>query len=82
MSTHYFYLAKCADNTLYSGYTTDLERREREHNTEPKGAKYTAARRPVRIVYSESFATRSAAQKREWQVKQMSKQQKFALLKQ
>ena len=74
----YFYLARCKDNTLYSGYTTDLKEREKAHN-EGRGAKYTRARGPVTIVYSEEFASKSEAMKREAEVKKFSKTEKEAL---
>ena len=75
---YHAYLTRCNDNSLYAGYTTDLENREKVHN-EGKGAHYTRMRRPVRIVYSEQFKTRSEAQKREYQFKQLSKKDKESL---
>ena len=77
---HYIYILKCADNTLYTGYTTDLERRVLEHNNFDKGAKYTRGRRPVELVYSEAFDSRSKAQKREAEIKKMTRSQKLALV--
>lgn len=70
---HYVYLLQCADGTLYCGYSTDVERRVAEHNGEGKldGARYTAGRRPVHLVHQETFATRSAAQKREAEIKKL-----------
>lgn len=76
---HYFYLARCADDTLYSGYTTDLVEREKAHN-EGRGAKYTRSRTPVVIIYNESFSSKSEAMKREAEVKRWSRQQKEELL--
>ena len=76
----YVYLLRCADNTLYTGITTDLERRIKEHNESPEGAKYTRARRPVSLVYSESFSDRSTASAREASLKKLSKAAKEALL--
>lgn len=76
---HYFYLARCGDGTLYSGYTTDLKAREQAHN-EGKGAKYTRARTPVVILYSEEFSTKSEAMQREAEVKKWSRVQKEELL--
>lgn len=75
----YFYLARCADNSLYAGYCKDLAQREAAHNN-GTGAKYTRARGPVRFVHTESFATKSEAMKREYEVKQWSKAQKEALI--
>lgn len=79
MTQHFFYLAKCNDGSLYSGYTIDLQAREAAHNA-GKGAKYTRARRPIKIIYSEVFETKSEAMKREAQVKKWSRVKKQALL--
>lgn len=76
---HYFYLARCKDNSLYSGTCINLEEREALHNT-GKGAKYTRAKGPVRFVYHEEYETLSEARKREAEVKKWSKQQKENLL--
>jgi putative endonuclease len=70
------YIVRCADNTLYTGVTTDIQRRVSEHNREDAGAKYTRAKRPVTIVYHEPFPNRSQALKREAEIKKLSKQQK------
>ncbi len=77
---YWLYIVACADNTLYTGVTTDLERRILEHNTSKKGAKYTSARRPVQLVYSKKFKTRSAAQKVEAQIKKLSRAEKIELI--
>jgi putative endonuclease len=78
---YYVYIVQCADETLYTGIATDLERRIEEHNYSDKGAKYTRARRPVTLVYHESFEDRSSASKREYTVKKrMSRAEKLALL--
>ncbi len=71
----YVYFLKCRDNTLYCGYTNDLEKRVESHNN-GNGAKYTMKRRPVKLVYSESFATKSEAMKREYALKQLTKSEK------
>lgn len=76
---HYFYLARCCDDTLYSGYTTNLAEREAAHNT-GKGARYTRSRTPVKIVYSEKYDTKSEALKREAEIKKWSRQEKEGLL--
>lgn len=68
----YLYMVICSDNSFYTGITTDLKRRVAEHNSSKNGAKYTRTRRPVRLVYSEIFTTKTAAAKREYQVKQLS----------
>jgi putative endonuclease len=78
--TYYAYLLECADGTLYAGVTTDLERRVAEHNTSPKGAKYTRVRRPVVMKYHESFSTMSEAAKREAEIKSFTRAQKLMLL--
>jgi putative endonuclease len=78
------YIVACADNTLYTGVTTDIHRRINEHNgegsTASKGAKYTRVRRPVKLLYSESVKDRSEACKRESAIKKLSKQQKLLLI--
>jgi putative endonuclease len=74
------YMLECADGTLYTGWTTDVLRRVEEHNNSPKGAKYTKPRRPVILRYTESFETKSEAQKREYELKQLSRGEKIALL--
>jgi putative endonuclease len=73
--THFFYLARCADDSLYSGTCVDLVDREKKHN-DGTGAKYTRSRRPVEIIYHEEFATLSEARRREAQVKTWTKEEK------
>jgi putative endonuclease len=75
----YVYILKCADNTLYTGVTTDLERRVNEHNHSPLGAKYTKPRRPVNLIYKETHTNRSEATKREVELKKMPKAEKQRL---
>ena len=70
-------MVKCSDNTLYTGVTTNLERRLHEHNTTCRGAKYTKSRRPVQLVYSSVCENRSHAQKVEWAFKQLSRAEKL-----
>ena len=76
---------RCADGTLYTGVTVDVERRVNEHNgsraARDAGARYTRARRPVKLVYSETAVDRSAACKREYRIKQMERREKLALIK-
>ncbi len=79
METNYTYLLKCADGSLYCGWTNHLEERVAAHN-EGKGAKYTKSRRPVVLVYYEAFATKQEAMQREWVIKQMTRPQKLALI--
>jgi putative endonuclease len=73
------YILTCADGTLYTGITTDVLRRVREHNSSSKGAIYTKARRPVSLVYSQRCATRSEALKREGKIKKLTRAQKLTL---
>ena len=78
---YYVYIVQCADATLYTGIATELERRVEEHNHSDKGAKYTRARRPVTLVYHETFEDRSTASKREYEIKKkMSRKQKLCLI--
>lgn len=77
---YFVYFVLCADQSLYCGYTKDLSRRIKEHNDSKKGSKYTRAKRPVELVYSEEYATLSEALKREYQIKQLSSQAKQALI--
>ncbi len=77
---YFVYILKCADETLYTGITTDLERRVEEHNSSDKGAKYTKLRRPVELVYSEKSENRSTASKREYVIKKFSRAQKLELI--
>ncbi len=77
--SHFFYLARCGDNSLYAGYTINLTEREKKHN-EGKGAKYTASRKPVKIIYSEEFETQREAMQREIEVKKWNKAKKENLL--
>lgn len=76
---YFAYIMRCADGTLYTGYTDDIARREVVHNS-GRGAKYTRSRLPVKMVYHESFATRSEAMKREYAIKQLSREQKLKLI--
>lgn len=76
----FVYVLLCSDNTLYTGITTDLERRFFEHNTSPRGAKYTKARRPLQLIRSASFPSRSEASKEEYRIKQLSKTEKLELI--
>ncbi|EKD66244.1 MAG: hypothetical protein ACD_49C00057G0004 [uncultured bacterium (gcode 4)] len=77
---YHLYILKCADGTLYTGITVDLERRVGEHNNSKLGAKYTSARRPVELVYSASFDNRSDASKEECRIKKLTRENKLALL--
>ena len=75
---NYVYILRCADGSLYTGWTNHLERRLKAHN-DGTGGKYTRSRRPVTLVYHECFATKEEAMRREYAIKQMTRQQKLAL---
>ena len=77
---HYVYIAKCSDGTYYTGYTNDLEKRLLAHNA-GKGAKYTKNRIPVEIVYFEEYEDKSEAMKREYAIKQLTREQKEKLIR-
>lgn len=76
----YVYVLRCCDDSLYTGITTDLKRRLEEHNHGAKGARYTRARRPVSLVYSEALPSRAAAASREYAIKQLRPAQKRTLI--
>ena len=77
---NYVYLLRCSDDTLYCGWTTDLEARIKAHNS-GRGAKYTRPRLPVELVYYESFDDRHEAMSREWKIKRLSREEKLALIR-
>jgi len=77
--SQYVYIVRCSDDTLYTGYTTDVGRRVSEHNA-GTGASYTAGRRPVELRYVEYHTSRSEAQRREYAIKSLSRDEKEALL--
>ena len=77
---NYVYLLRCSDDTLYCGWTTDLEKRLDAQNN-GFGAKYTRSRRPVELVYFEEYDSKEEAMSREWKIKQMSRKQKMELIK-
>lgn len=74
------YFLRCNDNSLYTGITTDIKRRLHQHNNTKLGAKYTRARRPVELVYSETAADKSAASQREYQLRTLPKIKKEKLV--
>ena len=76
----FLYVVKCSDNSYYTGVTTNIRRRLREHNNSDRGAKYTKTRRPVELVYSVAYDDRSAAQKAEYKFKQLTKPQKESII--
>jgi len=79
VADHYVYVLRCADESLYTGYTTDPERRAAEHDA-GDGAKYTQSRTPVELVHVEEHASRSAALSREHEIKSLSKREKERLV--
>ncbi len=80
MKNWYVYILRCNDGTLYTGSTDDVARRQDVHNS-GKGAKYTRSRRPVVVVYTEECESYSAALKREYAIKQLTRKQKMELIK-
>ena len=76
---NYTYILRCKDNTLYTGWTNNLEKRIEAHNA-GKGAKYTKARLPVELVYYEQFKTKEEAMKREYAIKHMTRKMKELLI--
>ncbi|MDA3945511.1 MAG: GIY-YIG nuclease family protein [Helicobacteraceae bacterium] len=74
------YILKCADKTLYTGIAKEMDKRVDEHNNSPKGAKYTKARRPVTLIYEEKHRSKSAALKRELEIKKLTRSQKEKLV--
>ena len=81
MDKHYVYILKCKDSSLYTGWTTDIEKRLKAHNS-GKGAKYTKSRKPVELVYKEEFDNKSDALRREAAIKSLTRKQKLALINQ
>lgn len=73
------YILRCCDGTLYTGWTNDLEKRVKTHQA-GRGGKYTRARLPVELVYHESFPTKQEAMRREWEVKQLRREEKLKLI--
>lgn len=79
MTENCVYILRCADGTLYTGWTNDIEKRLGAHQA-GRGAKYTKARLPVALVYVEPAATKEEAMKREYAIKQMTRAQKLTLI--
>ena len=78
---YFVYILECSDSTFYTGITTNLDRRLKEHNTSKVGAKYTKARRPVKLIYSKEFNNRSEASVEEARIKKLSRVEKINFLK-
>ena len=79
MNDYFTYILRCADGSLYTGWTNDLQHRLTAHNS-GRGAKYTRSRRPVTLVYYEAFGTREEALRREAALKRLSRREKLALI--
>jgi putative endonuclease len=77
----FVYILHCSDDSLYTGVTTDLDRRVTEHNESPLGAKYTRARRPVTLAWFEQCDSRSSAAIREAEIKKLDREQKLKLIR-
>ncbi|MFA6191432.1 MAG: GIY-YIG nuclease family protein [Sulfurimonas sp.] len=78
--SYFVYILKCNDGTLYTGIAKDVDKRINEHNTSEKGARYTKARRPVKLMYKENSKDRSSASKRENEIKKLSRKKKLDLI--
>ena len=77
---NYTYIVKCADGTLYTVCTNCLQKRMKAHNEGKNGAKYTRTKRPVTLVYYEGFSTKEEAMRREYEIKQFTRNKKLELL--
>ena len=77
---NYTYIVECADGTLYTGWTTNVQKRVKAHNEEKSGAKYTKAKIPVKLVYYEGYETKEEAMRREYAIKQLTRKQKLELI--
>ena len=78
--SYFVYILECSDGTLYTGITKDISKRLNEHNHKDKGAKYTKARRPVKLLYHENSENRSTASKREYVIKKLTRLKKLQLI--
>ena len=78
--SYFVYILECSDGSLYTGITKDVKKRLDEHNSSHKGAKYTKARRPVKLVHEEPSSDRSSASKREYAIKKLSRLKKLQLI--
>ncbi|MBX4187418.1 MAG: GIY-YIG nuclease family protein [Candidatus Doudnabacteria bacterium] len=77
---YHVYILKCKDQTLYTGITTDLNRRLFEHNFSKLGSRYTSSRRPVKLIFSKKFRNRSTASREEARIKSLSRAEKLKLI--
>lgn len=78
--SYFVYILECSDGSLYTGITKDVKKRLDEHNSKDSGAKYTKARRPVKLLYQEPSENRSSASKREYEIKKFKRSQKLELI--
>jgi putative endonuclease len=78
--TWHVYMLLCNDGTLYTGYTNDLEKRIKAHNSGKNGARYTRSRRPIKLVYTEQVESKSAAARLEYRIKKMRRDKKKRLI--
>jgi len=78
---YFVYILECSDSTFYTGITTNLDRRTKEHNSSKLGAKYTKVRRPVKLIYSKEFNNRSEASIEESRIKKLTRAEKLNFLK-
>ena len=78
--SYFVYILECSDESLYTGITKDVTKRLDEHNSSNKGAKYTKARRPVKLLYKEPSLNRSTASKREYAIKKLTRLKKLQLI--
>lgn len=76
---YYVYILECEDGSLYTGISTNPARRFKEHKSGKLGAKYTKSHKPIKIIYTEEFKNRSSASKREYEIKQLTHNQKLQL---
>lgn len=81
MVKYFLYILRCQDLTLYTGITTDLDRRIKEHNLSTLGARYTCGRRPVKLIYCKQFASRSLAAREECRIKKLPRSKKIEMIK-
>ena len=81
MNHYCVYIFECSDKTLYTGWTNNIDKRVQEHNNGKDGAKYTRARRPVKLVYAETYSSLSEALRREARIKKLSRVEKVKLIK-
>lgn len=78
----FLYVLECSDGSLYTGVTTNIQRRLNEHNTSDRGAKYTKTRRPVKLVWHKEYPTRSEAQSEEYRFKKLTRKNKLKIINQ